>query len=173
MRRVVLPVIIAVALAFGAGAWVLMPPVESPGPPPAPSRRVLSAAPPSLSLLGDLGLPDAEQHALKVLEQGAHDLLIVYPKDVDPIATAARWSLAITGAGLRKTHDESRAGRTVLRFADQDTSVLLAVGRTTEGPFVLFSHPAVGGHWADKPDTEAPAALRALLPRPEPAASDL
>ena len=121
------------------GLWVLMrPSSEGPDVPvratPPPVVALVVSRHPSLALLGDLGLDDAERYSLTVLDTGTRDLLIVYPEGVDPIETAARWSLVVVQAGYRKTNDWSRPGRTVLRFADEEMSVLLAVGRTTKAP---------------------------------------
>lgn len=160
------------------GLWVLMrPSSEGPDVPvratPPPVVALVVSRHPSLALLGDLGLDDAERYSLTVLDTGTRDLLIVYPEGVDPIETAARWSLVVVQAGYRKTNDWSRPGRTVLRFADEEMSVLLAVGRTTKGPFVLCSHPARREHWALLPDDAAPRMLLPLLPKDLAAARDV
>ncbi len=164
-------VVVPVGVVLAIGGWVVTyraGQVEGPvvsQRTPIPRAPVLPASP-SLGALGDLGLDDAEGYDLHVLEQDADELLIVYPKDVDPVTTAARWSLALENAGLHKTDDWSRPGRTVLRFQGAHGSVLLAVGATIGGPFVLYARPATDGHWAMKPDEAAPQGLRPLLPPP-------
>ena len=164
MRRVGL--LLGAAALLVAGAWLAWPSAPWPGTWRPASERAVAATPDAPALIRALGLPDADELRLDVLVDEPGDLLLVYPAGVDPIDTAARWSLAIGRTGLKKTGDASRAGRTVLTFARGGTTVLLAVGRTTVGPFVSVSYPATADHWALGEDEAAPDALAALLPRP-------
>lgn len=139
--------------------------------PAAPSASGEPATPDAPRLIRALGLSDADDHALLVLRDEGGEILVVYPAGVDPIETAARWSLAIGGTGFRKVEEASRPGRTVVRFSREDRSLVLAVGATVEGPFVSVSVPARAHHWSLLPDASAPPALRALLPPPKPDAA--
>ena len=132
-------------------------------PPLAPVAAPATAQVPRL--IRSLGLSDGDDYALKVLEDKQRSLLVVYPVGIDPVETAARWSLAIGRTGVSKVADHSRPGRTVLTFASDISTVLLAVGATNLGPFVSVSAPASPGHWGLLADEAAPPALRVLLPR--------
>jgi len=142
-------------LLVGAGAlWIAR--IESPAT-DVPSRPVPAA-------LAALRLPDAERWPLRVLQDDVDDFLVLYPADHDPTDVAARWSLALAQSGYKRREDRSRPGRTVQRFESGYEVLLLAVGRTVEGPFVSLSRPVdIASHWAMAPDAEAPDALRALL----------
>ena len=157
---------VGVLAALVAGSWLARPTAPWPGTWRAATARGGSATPNPPRLLADLGLPDAGELPLRVIQDEPGTILVVYPVGVDPVDTAARWSLAIGRTGLKKTADASRAGRTVLTFARGEATVLLAVGRTTAGPFVSVSYPVTPDHWAFGKDEDAPAALVALLPRP-------
>ena len=105
--------------------------------------------------------------APRTLWSTADEVVYLYPQDTDPAEAASRWSVALSDEGLRKTGDTSRPGRTVLHFGDGEDTLLLVSGRTTTGPFVAVIRPDSAEHWGNGPDAEAPAALAALLPRPQ------
>ncbi len=156
--------VLAVVAAFWL--WPSAPPPAAPAP-HIPRARLTPRAP-APALLSGLGLTTPDDQNVQILDKTDTELLILYPAGVDPITTAARWSLVLTDAGFRKSADRSRAGRTVLFFENEETSVLLAAGKTISGPFVLTVSPAVDDHWATLPDDQAPSILRPLIPPPEP-----
>lgn len=160
--------LIVLAVVAAVWLWPSTPPPAATGPRPLAARLTPSA--PAPALLSGLGLTTPDDQSVQVLGKTDTELLVLYPTGVDPITTAARWSLVLTEAGFRKTDDWSRAGRTVLRFENEHTSVLFAAGTTTAGPFVLSVSPAVDHHWATLPDDQAPSALLALIPSPAPPA---
>lgn len=99
------------------------------------------------------------------LVAGSDDLVVLaYDAATDPTDLAASWSVVLLRSGMERVNDLSRPGRTVQRYANDETHWLLACGRAKAGAFVTIASDTPANSWLTGTDEQAPAVVRALLP---------